>query len=165
MSWQMAASREAGGEERRYPYLDQNLVEFLLAIPREQLLRPGERRSLMRRALAGIVPAEILARRTKATSARRPLRALDNDWSRLESLFESPLATVRLGYFDESKFREAFTDAKSGKAPQLVRLLRALSLELWMRDAVQRGLIHSAAARHQDRGREVTAVANATGSP
>lgn len=165
MSWQMAATREAGSEERRYPYLDQNLVEFLIAIPREQLLRPGERRSLMRRALAGTVPAEVLARRTKATSARRPLRALDNDWSRLESLFESPLATVRLGYFDESKFREAFTDAKNGKAPQLVRLLRALSLELWMRDVGQRGLIHLADLGQQQWTREVTAVANATGSP
>jgi len=165
MSWQMAATREAGGEERRYPYLDQNLVEFLIAIPREQLLRPGERRSLMRRALVGIVPAEILSRRTKATSARRPLRALDNDWSRLESLFDSPLATVRLGYFDESRFREAFIDAKSGKAPQLVRLLRALSLELWMRDVGRRGLIHLAAADQRNRIREVTAVVNATGSP
>jgi asparagine synthase (glutamine-hydrolysing) len=164
MSWQMAATREAGGEERRYPYLDQNFVEFLLAIPREQLLRPGERRSLMRRALAGIVPAEILARRTKATSARRPLRALDNDWSRLESLFESPLSTVRLGYFDESRFREAFTDAKNGKAPQLVRLLRALSLELWMRDMGRRGLIHLTEAGRQNWAHEVTAVANTTGS-
>ncbi len=165
MSWQMAATREAGGEERRYPYLDQNLVEFLLAIPREQLLRPGERRSLMRRALVGIAPAEILSRRTKATSARRPLRALDNDWNRLESLFESPLATVRLGYFDEPKFHEAFTDARSGKAPQLVRLLRALSLELWIRDVGRRGLIQMAAVGQQNSAREVTAVASATGSP
>jgi asparagine synthase (glutamine-hydrolysing) len=164
MSWQMAATREAGGEERRYPYLDQNLVEFLIAIPREQLLRPGERRSLMRRALVGLVPAEILSRRTKATSARRPLRALDNDWSRLESLFDSPLATVQFAYFDESRFREAFTDAKNGKAPQLVRLLRALSLELWMRDVGRRGLIHLAAVGQRDATREVAAVANAAGS-
>ena len=119
----------------------------------------------MRRALVGIVPAEILSRRTKATSARRPLRALDNDWSRLESLFESPLATVRLGYFDEPKFREAFIDARSGKAPQLVRLLRALSLELWMRDVGRRGLIQMAAVGQQNSAREVTAVASATGSP
>jgi hypothetical protein len=93
------------------------------------------------------------------------MRALDNDWGRLESLFESPLATVRLGYFDESRFREAFTDAKNGKAPQLVRLLRALSLEFWMRDVGRRGLIHLAAPGQQNWAREVTAVANATGAP
>ena len=42
--------------ERRYPFLDRDLLEFLFAIPREQLVRPHQRRSLMRRALAGIVP-------------------------------------------------------------------------------------------------------------
>ena len=44
-------------EEARYPFLDQTLIEFILSIPADQLLRPGERRSLMRRSLAGIVPA------------------------------------------------------------------------------------------------------------
>ena len=38
--------------EKRYPYLDRGLLEFLSAIPREQLVRPGQRRSLMRRALS-----------------------------------------------------------------------------------------------------------------
>ena len=33
--------------------------EFMYAIPREQLVRPGQRRSLMRRALAGVVPDEL----------------------------------------------------------------------------------------------------------
>src|SRR5262249_42307301 len=31
--------------EKRYPYLDRDLLEFLYAIPREQLVRPGQRRS------------------------------------------------------------------------------------------------------------------------
>ena len=29
-------------EEARYPYLDQNLIEFILSIPASQLLRPGK---------------------------------------------------------------------------------------------------------------------------
>src|SRR6185437_111277 len=61
-SWELTntAPGSVGCEEKRYPYLDQSLVEFVLAIPQSQLLRPGERRSLMRRALANIVPSEIL---------------------------------------------------------------------------------------------------------
>ena len=62
--------------EKRYPYLDRDLLEFLFAVPREQLLRPGQRRSLMRRALAGVVPEEILNRKRKAFVARRPLVGL-----------------------------------------------------------------------------------------
>jgi asparagine synthase (glutamine-hydrolysing) len=56
--------------EYRYPYLDRDLVDFLFRVPREQLLRPGRRRSLMRRALKDIVPVEILERRRKAFVAR-----------------------------------------------------------------------------------------------
>ena len=56
--------------EKRYPYLDRSLLEFMFAIPREQLVRPTQRRSLMRRALVGIVPDEILNRKTKAFVAR-----------------------------------------------------------------------------------------------
>ena len=41
-------------DETRYPYLDQTLAEFFTSIPTEQLLRPYDRRSLMRRALSGL---------------------------------------------------------------------------------------------------------------
>ena len=57
--------------EKRYPYLDRGLLEFMFAIPREQLVRPTQRRSLMRRALVGIVPDEILNKKGKAFVARR----------------------------------------------------------------------------------------------
>jgi len=51
--------------ERRYPYLDRNLNEFLLAIPHQVKKVIGENRSLMRRSLRGIVPDMIRTRRTK----------------------------------------------------------------------------------------------------
>jgi len=41
---------------KTYPYLDRDLLEFLFSVPPDQLIRPGQRRSLMRRALSGIVP-------------------------------------------------------------------------------------------------------------
>jgi asparagine synthase (glutamine-hydrolysing) len=41
--------------EVRYPFLDRTLLEFIFAIPREQLLRPGRRGSLLRRTLADMV--------------------------------------------------------------------------------------------------------------
>ncbi len=54
------------------PYYDRDLVRFLLAIPGEQLLRPTQRRSLMRRALKGMVPDVVLFRKTKALGQRLP---------------------------------------------------------------------------------------------
>ena len=69
--------------EYRYPYLDWDLVEFLLCVPREQLVRPGRRRYMMRNALKGIVPAEVLERRRKAFITRSPLLALQSARERI----------------------------------------------------------------------------------
>src|SRR6266478_1707322 len=66
-------------EEKRYPFLDQDLIEFVLSIPATQLLRPGERRSLMRRSLVDILPQEILSRRTKQFGARTPVVAVEKN--------------------------------------------------------------------------------------
>ena len=69
--------------DQSYPYLDRKLLEFMYAIPREQSVRPTQRRSLLRRALAGIVPGEILNRNRKAFVARAPLVSISSDWTNL----------------------------------------------------------------------------------
>jgi len=127
-------------EEARYPYLDQNLIEFILSIPASQLLRPGERRSLMRRALAGIVPPEILSRRTKQVGARTPVLALEKHWNELQSIYQTPLST-NLGYVREAQLLKTISDARAGKIVPLVRVLWTVALEYWLRDLAARGLL------------------------
>jgi asparagine synthase (glutamine-hydrolysing) len=127
-------------EETRYPYLDQDLIEFLLAIPASQLLRPGERRSLMRRSLADLVPLQILSRRTKQFGARTPVVAVEKNWEELRTAFESPISS-QLGYIDHRRFLEGLLAAKSGQEIHIVRMLRTISLEFWLRNLADRGLL------------------------
>jgi asparagine synthase (glutamine-hydrolysing) len=127
-------------EETRYPYLDQNLIEFILSIPASQLLRPGDRRSLMRRSLAGIVPQEILLRRTKQVGARTPILILDKHWDELQIVFEQSLSS-RLGYVDEGLFLKTISDARAGRAVSLAKILSTISLEYWLRALAERGLL------------------------
>lgn len=54
-----------------YPFLDRDLAWFLKTIPAEQLVRPGKRRHLMRRALKDIVPEPVLSRKTKWVGSRQ----------------------------------------------------------------------------------------------
>lgn len=127
-------------EEGRYPYLDQNLIEFVLAIPASQLLRPGERRSLQRRALAGIVPREILERRTKQLSARTPILAVGKSLNQLRTAFHSPLSSG-LGYVDRDAFLTAVNGALDGRSIHIIHLMRTISFEFWLRDINSRGLL------------------------
>lgn len=142
LSW-ILAWRSQGAltdEEVRYPYLDQDFVEFILSIPREQVIRAGQRRFLMRRALRGLVPDEVLLRRTKGAAARRPLLALADDWMELEKLVASSLV-ARCGFVDQAKLQQAMLAAKAGNGRELPRLMHTLALEFWLQQAVRHGVI------------------------
>ena len=127
--------------ERRYPFLDQHLVEYVTSISLDQLIRPGQRRSLMRRALVSLLPREILDRTTKSLVGRFPSIMLQQHWETMECIFPSLLIS-RLGYVDQQRFREALIALKSGILPVLILpLLNAICLEFWLRDMVTRDII------------------------
>ena len=127
--------------EKRYPYLDQDLVEFLMSIPFDQLLRPGDRRSLMKRALADLLPKEILVRKGKSGLARYFCIAVEKHWAEIDTAFSTPV-TARLGYVNRERIYEALMNVKHGNITSRVSdLLNALSLEFWLRDAIAQGVI------------------------
>lgn len=119
--------------EKRYPYLDRNLLEFIYATPRRQVIRPGQRRYMMRRALAGIVPDEILARKRKAFVARGPRLAIAREWVSLTALIHD-LISSRLGIVDSGSFSKCLQDAQNDAEAPLVRLMRTVFMELWLRN-------------------------------
>ncbi len=128
--------------EKRYPYLDRDLLEFIFAIPREQLVRPGQRRSLMRRALVGIVPEEVLNRKRKAFIARAPLAAVSAHWARLAELSQCMIGTS-LGLVDTEALREALQSARDGKEIPIVPLMRTFAAEKWLRTLSRRKTLAS----------------------
>ena len=118
--------------EARYPYLDRDLLKFLYAIPREQLVRPGQRRSLMRRALAGFVPDEVLNRKRKAFVVRAPLPAAPTERVSPSELGSHMIASS-LGIIDPRIFSETLEKARRGFEVPMVPLLRTIGIEDWLR--------------------------------
>lgn len=116
--------------EVRYPYLDRDLLEFLYAIPRQQLLRPRERRSLMRRALRGIVPDEVLNRRRKAFVIRSPILSIAQHLQRIDDAKELKMSS--LGLIDRTQLVGEMRRVLSGADIAVVPLLRAFTLEAWI---------------------------------
>jgi asparagine synthase (glutamine-hydrolysing) len=118
--------------EKRYPYLDRSLLEFIYAVPREQLVRPGQRRSLMRRALVGIVPDELLNRKRKAYVARAPLAAISTEWTHFSEMSQY-MVSSSLGIVEAKMFLEALQNARNGQEVQIVPLMRTMGIERWLR--------------------------------
>lgn len=128
--------------DTRYPYLDRDLLEFLFSIPREQIIRPGQRRSLMRRALRGTVPDQVLNRKRKAFAVRTPLAAVSACWTDLTAR-EQSLVCEELGLIDRRRFSKSLCEVLEGNGGPLLQLSRTLILELWLRRIRRAGVLGS----------------------
>jgi len=126
--------------EMRYPYLDRDLLEFMYAIPREQSVRPTQRRSLMRRALADLVPGEILNRKGKGLAMRAPLVRIRNDWTNLVRMNQQMLSSL-FGFVDPVLFMAALQKGRRGEVVPIVSIIRMTLFERWLRDVRALGIV------------------------
>jgi asparagine synthase (glutamine-hydrolysing) len=132
-----ASYRARGGIEVSHPYLHRPLVEYLQAIPFEQRARPGETRSLMRRALRDLLPAKILKRRGKKGPEEALFRALARQWPRLRPIFENTLVSAH-GYTNAEALQVALGRARHGCETDSFALIQTISLEFWLRSLERR---------------------------
>ena len=130
--------RSRGLIEVTHPYLHRPLVEFLHAIPFDQKLRPGETRSLMRRALRGVLPEKILNRKGKKGTEEPFLRAIAREWPRLRPMFENAQVCSR-GYMNADDLHAALERARNGCEKNRFALIRTITLEFWLRALQSRG--------------------------
>jgi asparagine synthase (glutamine-hydrolysing) len=112
----------------------------MYAVPREQLVRPGHRRSLMRRALVNIVPHELLNRKRKAYVARSTLAAISADWNRYSNLTQY-MASGSLRMVDPKAFLDALQKARHGQEVSAVTVIRTLGIEFWLTNLSHRRIL------------------------
>ena len=125
-----------------YPYMHRPLIEFLQSIPFEQLLRPGENRSLMRRALRGLLPEMVVRRKTKGNPTEGLARAFARECSAVRSLFiESRVCDY--GFMDRAPLLAAIDRARNGLEVHGGALLVTISLEFWLRTLESRPAVRN----------------------
>lgn len=139
-----------GCYHRTYPYLDRDLMVFLFNIPRTQIIRAGQRRSLIRRALDSLVPHENLWRKDKATSVRRYMRLFARHSAEIGACLHEPSVSKELGdYIDLKRTEAALSYASNGMAVYNWPVMRIVGATLWLMMAT--GYL-ALAARHQGTG-------------
>jgi len=121
--------------EARSPFLDHELMELAASIPARVKLRGGRRKAVLRDALRGWVPDEVLDKRKQGFSV--PLA----DWLRGElrgfaaDILLDPTTRER-GYFREPVIREMLSRHAAGRVDDAPRIWALLVLELWHRELV-----------------------------
>ena len=78
--------------EVRAPFLDNDVVEFARRIPHQYKLRRGQTKYLLKKALEGVVPSEIIYRKKKGFGV--PLARWLKHWSNEEAVRPSPASNV-----------------------------------------------------------------------
>ncbi len=120
----------SNSQEARVPYLDHRLVEFSLDIPQRDKV-PGRRQKyLMKKAVDGLIPREIIDRKKVGFSAPMP------EWLRGEfgRQAESTVLSSNLmkrGYFDTSFIASLFQRHRRGHDDLSVHLWALYSLTAW----------------------------------
>jgi asparagine synthase (glutamine-hydrolysing) len=106
------------GLEAAFPFLDRDLIAFLMAIPGEMHAHHGVPRALLRESMRGILPDSIRTRTWKSDFSAFVSQGVSDDAGAiLETLNRNCLA-VRFGYLDPERL-----------APELTRLAGLLTAE------------------------------------
>lgn len=133
----LAAFYRSMGVEARFPFWDIRLVEFCLGLPANEKLSGGWSRLVLRRAMAGVVPDPVLARRDKLDFTVHLARGLAfHHREQIDALFAQGPGSALAGYCNLEAARAAFAvirsdpDAAQGKRVQMV--WRAITLGIWL---------------------------------
>jgi asparagine synthase (glutamine-hydrolysing) len=131
--------RELACLDSSHPFMHRPLIEFLQAIPFEQFLRPGENRSLMRRALRDVLPEKIARRKTKGNPSEGLARAMAREFSTMRALF-TDARVCAYGFMDQAPLLAAVERAKNGHEQYTGALLLTISMEFWLRALERRSV-------------------------
>lgn len=120
--------------EVRYPFFDRRLVEFLIAIPIDQLWRGEQTKFVLRNAMKGVLPESVRTRRGKAEfSPVIDVELRRNHSAAVEELFRTSVM-VSHGILDGAKLLKLLERYRRGAGPHLsTQVLFFASLELWFR--------------------------------
>jgi asparagine synthase (glutamine-hydrolysing) len=134
MEWNNKAAA-LQGLEIAFPFLDRDLLSFLLAIPGEVQTWKGVPKALLREALRGVLPDAIAQRRTKADFTDLVNAGTKRDYPELMDCLRDGLA-VQFGYVQEEVLSEEFArlkDRVQGRDCEVAwKLSDLLGLEQWL---------------------------------
>ena len=123
--------------EAREPLLDHKLIEFVAGIPASLKLRGSETKSILKRAIRGLVPGEIIDRKKQGFDVpiqqwfKEDLRAM------LFDTLTGSRARQR-GYFKPGAVEAILDEHMRGRRDNSRHLWGLLTLELWHRQFIDR---------------------------
>lgn len=125
------------GVEIRYPFWDADLVQFCVSLPGSEKWRNGLGRSILRRAMKGLLPQEIAMRKNKYNFKSYLARSMRNGGGEdviAHAVYDQ--SELLAPYFDTKKLQKTFEAFRGGddlhEGVALFALWRAVILGAWL---------------------------------
>ena len=128
----------AFGIEARYPFFDRRLIELCVSLPAGQKLSKGWTRSILRRAMAGILPETVQWRQSKANlSPNFYMRLVDQDNNAVSETLMKKSDHLE-PYVDLKSIREAYRQCQANPLRShdySLNIFAAVNLGIWLQTA------------------------------
>ncbi len=118
--------------ESRLPFLDQELVDWVLRLPSSALVDRGWSRAILREGLRGVLIEKVRLRRWKVGFTTPETRWLRARRAVIQGLFRSPQFCAR-PYWDAAALADAFDRFCAGEVEPSQIFWRAINTEIWLR--------------------------------
>jgi asparagine synthase (glutamine-hydrolysing) len=118
--------------ESRLPFLDQELVDWVLRLPPEAIVDQGWSRAILREGLRGVLIEKVRTRRWKVGFTTPETRWLRARRAAIQGLFRSPQFCAR-PYWDAAALVDAFDRFCAGEVEPSQIFWRAINAEIWLR--------------------------------
>lgn len=128
-----AACQLLGLHELHAPFLDRRVVTACMQLPAYQRSSPGQYKPMLHHALQGIVPEEVFARETKGNYLEELYLGFIKNGSRLTQLLVDNSLLAQLDIIDPNVMKCLISEARLGKEAPYLAIVRAVSIELWLR--------------------------------
>jgi asparagine synthase (glutamine-hydrolysing) len=118
--------------ESRLPFLDQELVDWVLRLPPSALVDRGWSRAILRDGLRGLLTEKVRTRRWKVGFTTPETRWLRARRAAIQGLFRSPQFAAR-PFWDAPALAAAFDRFCAGEIEPSQIFWRAINTEIWLR--------------------------------
>ena len=122
----------ANSIETRVPFLDHRIVEMAFSIPMKLKIKNNTTKHILKKAVKGIIPDEIINRKKKGFGA--PV----GEWMRKESSISDSLVNIirnskikELNIFNYDYIEQLITDHQNNRHNNSFRLWNLITLSLW----------------------------------
>lgn len=129
----------AASIESRVPFLDHELVEFTARLPERMKIRGRDTKWILRKAMEGILPDEILSREKMGFPV--PLGKWERDeYKHFVDEYVLSERTLSRGVFNADFVKKLVAQHNSGR-DHTTRIFRLINFEIWMRQCVEKELL------------------------